>query len=314
MRRMEKVTGRSDDMIILRGVNLFPTQIEELILRTPELSPHFQCVLRRDGRLDSMTVRVERRPLATAADAARAGEALVGLVKATIGVSVAVEVVEPEGIERSVGKMRRIVDERRAEVAVRTAEGERFPRVDWYGEDLGASVFVGCEFVDADLTEVTTRGARFEDCEFRGGQLNASTHEGSSFTGCRFARTSFFAASLIGCKLVGSSFSGAKLRPMTVAGGNWSYVSLRGANLSGLDLSGVRLVEADLAEADLRQAVLRDADLTRAVLRSVRLEDTDLVGADLTEVDLAGLEWNGSKVDSTQALLIAEAQGAVIDG
>ena len=75
--------------------------------------------------------------------------------------------------------MRRIVDERRAEVAVRTAEGERFPRVDWYGEDLGASVFVGCEFVDADLTEVTTRGARFEDCEFRGGQLNASTHEGS---------------------------------------------------------------------------------------------------------------------------------------
>ena len=73
MRRMEKVTGRSDDMIILRGVNLFPTQIEELILRTPELSPHFQCVLRRDGRLDSMTVRVERRPQAPAADAAAGG-------------------------------------------------------------------------------------------------------------------------------------------------------------------------------------------------------------------------------------------------
>jgi phenylacetate-CoA ligase len=112
MRRMEKVTGRSDDMIILRGVNLFPTQIEELILRTSELSPHFQCVLRRDGRLDSMTVRVERRPLAEAEAAARAGQQLVGMVKATIGVTVAVEVVEPEGIERSVGKMRRIVDER----------------------------------------------------------------------------------------------------------------------------------------------------------------------------------------------------------
>ena len=112
MRRMEKVTGRSDDMIILRGVNLFPTQVEELILRIPELSPHFQCVLRRDGRLDSMTVRVERRTVASPADADRAGAALVGQVKATIGVSVAVEVVEPEGIERSVGKMRRIVDER----------------------------------------------------------------------------------------------------------------------------------------------------------------------------------------------------------
>ena len=61
MRRMEKVTGRSDDMIILRGVNLFPTQIEELILRTPALSPHFQCVLTRDGRLDALTVAVERR-------------------------------------------------------------------------------------------------------------------------------------------------------------------------------------------------------------------------------------------------------------
>jgi phenylacetate-CoA ligase len=97
MRRMEKVTGRSDDMIILR---------------TPELSPHFQCVLRRDGRLDSMTVRVERRPLASAADGERAGAALAGLVKASIGVTVDVEVVEPDGIERSVGKMRRIVDER----------------------------------------------------------------------------------------------------------------------------------------------------------------------------------------------------------
>ncbi len=112
MRRMEKVTGRSDDMIILRGVNLFPTQVEELILRTPELSPHFQCVLRRDGRLDSMTVRVERRPVATTADAERAGVVLARLVKAAIGVTVDVEVVEPDGIERSVGKMRRIVDER----------------------------------------------------------------------------------------------------------------------------------------------------------------------------------------------------------
>jgi phenylacetate-CoA ligase len=112
MRRMEKVTGRSDDMIILRGVNLFPTQVEELLLRTPELSPHFQCVLRRDGRLDSMTVRVERRPLASAADGERAGAALAGLVKASIGVTVDVEVVEPDAVERSMGKMKRIVDER----------------------------------------------------------------------------------------------------------------------------------------------------------------------------------------------------------
>jgi phenylacetate-CoA ligase len=112
MRRMEKITGRSDDMIILRGVNLFPTQIEELILRTPALSPHFQCVLTRPARLDELTVRVERRPEASAADAEDAGRHLQALVKSAIGVSVHVDVVEPDGIERSVGKMRRIVDER----------------------------------------------------------------------------------------------------------------------------------------------------------------------------------------------------------
>ena len=114
MRRMEKITGRTDDMIILRGVNLFPTQIEELILQTPELSPHFQCVLGRDGNLDSLTVRVERRETSPLAVAQLAGENLRRLVKNSIGVTVAVDVVDPDGIERSVGKMRRIVDMRPA--------------------------------------------------------------------------------------------------------------------------------------------------------------------------------------------------------
>jgi phenylacetate-CoA ligase len=112
MRRMEKITGRTDDMIILRGVNLFPTQIEELILATPELSPHFQCRLERTGTLDSMTVLVEHRG-AVAADAAdAAGAQLRKLIKNSIGVSVGVDVVAPDTVERSVGKMRRIVDAR----------------------------------------------------------------------------------------------------------------------------------------------------------------------------------------------------------
>jgi len=114
MRRMEKVTGRSDDMIILRGVNLFPTQIEELILRTPALSPHFQCVLTREGRLDALTVSVERRVDAASGAAQQAGTDLAELVKNTIGVTVSVNVVEPDDIERSMGKMRRIVDHRDA--------------------------------------------------------------------------------------------------------------------------------------------------------------------------------------------------------
>ena len=112
MRRMEKITGRTDDMIILRGVNLFPTQIEELILGMDALSPHFQCVLHRTGQLDELTVRVERRPDAEPAIAQTAGHALQARIKDTIGVSIEVAVVEPDQVERSLGKMRRIVDER----------------------------------------------------------------------------------------------------------------------------------------------------------------------------------------------------------
>ena len=112
MRRIEKITGRSDDMIILRGVNVFPTQIEELILRTPALAPHFQCVLTRDGRLDTLTVKVERRAGTEPDAAARASHDLATSIKNNIGVSVRVEVIDPDGVERSMGKMRRIVDER----------------------------------------------------------------------------------------------------------------------------------------------------------------------------------------------------------
>lgn len=112
MRRMEKITGRSDDMIILRGVNLFPTQIEELILRTPELSPYFQCVLTRTGSMDDLTVLVERRKSAPMAKATDAGKKLRHRIKSSIGVTVAVDVVDLDSIERSVGKMKRIVDNR----------------------------------------------------------------------------------------------------------------------------------------------------------------------------------------------------------
>ena len=112
MRRIAKVMGRSDDMMIVRGVNVFPTQIEELILATPGLSPHFQCVLTRPDRMDELTVRVERRTGAGGDVAATAGPALQALVKNRIGVTITVHVTEPDGIERSQGKMRRIIDER----------------------------------------------------------------------------------------------------------------------------------------------------------------------------------------------------------
>ena len=112
MRRMEKVTGRSDDMMIVRGVNVFPSQIEELILELPALSAHYQIVLTRDGRLDQMQVVVEERPGGTQADAVAAGERLEQAVKKRIGITANVLVAAPNAIERSLGKARRIVDKR----------------------------------------------------------------------------------------------------------------------------------------------------------------------------------------------------------
>jgi phenylacetate-CoA ligase len=112
MRRMEKVTGRTDDMIILRGVNVFPTQIEEVVLRTPGLSPHFSLELTTRGRMDHLTVHVEARPDCPAdrraAAAREAGEA----VKDTVGISVEVSVVDPETLARSMGKLQRLTDRR----------------------------------------------------------------------------------------------------------------------------------------------------------------------------------------------------------
>ena len=113
MRRMEKITGRSDDMMIIRGVNVFPTQVEELVLTTPGLSPHFQCVLTRPDRLDELTVRVETRPGIAAEERAGLGRQLRERIKSVVGVSTVVDVTEPNAIQRSTGKFARIVDERR---------------------------------------------------------------------------------------------------------------------------------------------------------------------------------------------------------
>ena len=109
MRRMEKITGRSDDMMIVRGVNVFPTQIEEKLLEFESLSAHYQIVLTRLGRMDEMEVKVEAR-VGASESAVDAGRELAHRIKQMIGISARVSVLPPEGIERSQGKARRIVD------------------------------------------------------------------------------------------------------------------------------------------------------------------------------------------------------------
>jgi len=112
MRRMAKIVGRSDDMLIVRGVNVFPTQIEELILKTPSLAPHYVLELTREGPLDAMSVHVEAADAEAFAVGANAATLLVKQVKAMIGISVRVEVREPGSIERSIGKAKRVIDKR----------------------------------------------------------------------------------------------------------------------------------------------------------------------------------------------------------
>ncbi|KKL37672.1 phenylacetate--CoA ligase [Burkholderia contaminans FFH2055] len=115
MRRMEKITGRSDDMMIVRGVNVFPTQIEEQLLKQRALAPHYQIVLTKEGPLDVMTLNIEPCP-ETAPDTAAihaAKQALAHDIKSLIGVTAVINVLPVNGIERSVGKARRVVDKRK---------------------------------------------------------------------------------------------------------------------------------------------------------------------------------------------------------
>lgn len=112
MRRMDKITGRSDDMLIIRGVNVFPTQIEEVVLSVKGLSPHYLIKVERESNMDSLSIVVEASPAATS-NSADMGQELCGKIKALIGISAAVEVQNPGSLPRSEGKAKRVLDQRR---------------------------------------------------------------------------------------------------------------------------------------------------------------------------------------------------------
>ena len=114
MRRMGKIVGRSDDMLIIRGVNLFPTQIEEIVLAHGQLSGQYQLVVTREGNLDEVEVRCEVLPAHAAANREEAGAHLRGRIKTLIGITMKVTVGAPDTLERTlVGKARRVIDQRR---------------------------------------------------------------------------------------------------------------------------------------------------------------------------------------------------------
>ena len=112
MRRMAKITGRSDDMLIVRGVNLFPSQVEEQILRDPALSGHYVIELSRVAALDDLLVRVESRETLPADAVLRSRDALARRLKGMCGLSAEIEIASPGSVERSMGKARRVIDKR----------------------------------------------------------------------------------------------------------------------------------------------------------------------------------------------------------
>jgi phenylacetate-CoA ligase len=114
MRRMARISARSDDMLIVRGVNVYPSQIEELLLKLPGLAPHYQLVLTRQGHLDQLAVLVECQPALAGDAAARCAlqRELQGGIKVRVGISTQVTVGDPGSVERSAGKARRVLDQR----------------------------------------------------------------------------------------------------------------------------------------------------------------------------------------------------------
>jgi phenylacetate-CoA ligase len=111
MRRMARVSGRSDDMLIVRGINVFPTQIEEILLADARLSVHYALELRREGRLDDLTVVSELKSDAAGAPGSETIAAAVATrIKELVGITCTVRLVNPGTIERSIGKARRLVD------------------------------------------------------------------------------------------------------------------------------------------------------------------------------------------------------------
>ena len=112
MRRIGKIVGRSDDMLIIRGVNMFPTQVDEIVLQQGQLTGHYQLVVTREDHLDRVQVRCEIQPAHADADRAAIAQELQHRIKTLIGVSTTVEVGDPDSIERSLGKARRVIDQR----------------------------------------------------------------------------------------------------------------------------------------------------------------------------------------------------------
>ena len=186
----------------------------------------------------------------------------------------------------------------------RTVRGE-----DWGADVLDGFAATGVEYVDVDMTELTTRRAVFEECTFRDVRLNASVHEASAFLNCTFVNCNLFDAGFTGCKLVGSRFERCSTRLLRVVDGDWSFVALRGADLRSVTLTGVRMREADLTGARFDGATVTGVDLSGSSLSRTSWIGCDLRGSDLSSLDPGQAQLRGAIVSWEQAVVVATNLG-----
>ena len=161
------------------------------------------------------------------------------------------------------------------------------------------------------MRELTTDHCQFSDCDFTAAGMNASQHNASAFTNGNFTYANLFGAIFRECKMIGSNFVETVLGGITIIGGDWSYVNLKQCSFKGLDLRKVRFCKADLFKCNFEKADLREADLTQAMLSGANFKEADLRDAKLDGIDIKSIHFSGTKIDITQAVLIAEAHGAV---
>jgi uncharacterized protein YjbI with pentapeptide repeats len=189
-----------------------------------------------------------------------------------------------------------------------------FDATSWGDRSFSGSRHVAVLFVGTDLSDVVEQRATFTDCTFRGVLFSGSSHVDAAFTNCTFTDCTFFDTRFTRCKLVGSMFDRCAFRLLMVDEGDWSFVGLPGADLRHATFDRTRMREADLTGARFDGATIRDVDLSGAWLHRASFEKADLRGSDLSSLDPLNVDLAGARIDATQATVIAEALGLIVEG
>lgn len=199
-------------------------------------------------------------------------------------------------------------------MSVDATQDERFDFADFSGEDWSDREYVGCSFVESDLSELQTRAVTFTNCDFRGANLARSGHHSSAFRNCHFERSHLNLIEMTDCSLLGTVITNSRARPMTLIDCDMSLMSIGGLDLSGVILRGCRLREANMSDSNLAGADLSGADLTGIRAIGAKLEKANLRGARVDPMLWVQASVTDALVDAGQAMEFAVAHGLRIPG